>query len=89
MNICMICHILGIAMEVEAAFMTPALAIALIRGEWAAVAGLSASMAMLLLFGELMRRIPLKRTEYYAREGFVTVGLTWLVLSLFGALLLR
>ena len=86
MNISMICHILGIAMEVEAAFMAPALAIALFRGEWAAVAALSIVMALLLLFGEIMRRIPLRRTEYYAREGFVTVGLTWLVLSLFGAL---
>ena len=86
MNIAMICHILGIALEVEAAFMTPALAIGLFRGEWSGVAGLSAAMALILLFGEILRRIPVTRQEYYAREGFVTVGLTWLVLSLFGAL---
>ena len=86
MNVSMICHILGIALEVEAAFMTPALGISLYKGEWAAVASLAFTMALLLLIGEIMRRIPVKRTEYYAREGFVTVGLTWLLLSLFGAL---
>ena len=86
MNVSMICHILGIALEVEAAFMTPALGISLYKGEWAAVASLAFTMALLLLVGEIMRRIPVKRTEYYAREGFVTVGLTWLLLSLFGAL---
>jgi len=86
MNVSIICHILGVALEVEAAFMTPALGIALFRGEWTAVAGLSATMALVLLFGEILRRIPVKRREYYAREGFVTVGLTWLLLSAFGAL---
>ena len=86
MNLLAICRVLGVALEVEAAFMTPALLIALIRGEWAAVAAFSAAMALLLLAGELLRRVEPRRSEYYAREGFVTVGLTWLLLSLFGAL---
>ena len=86
MNLLAICRILGVALEVEAAFMTPALVIALYRGEWNAVAGFSAVMALLLLVGEILRRIKARRGEYYAREGFVTVGLTWLLLSLFGAL---
>jgi len=86
MNMSMICRILGIVLEVEAAFMTPALGIALFRGEWGAVAGFSASMAALLLCGLLLRQRKLKRQEYYAREGFVTVGLSWLLLSAFGAL---
>ena len=38
MNIAVICRILGAALEVEAAFMTPALAISLYKNEWAAVA---------------------------------------------------
>ena len=86
MNIAVICRILGAALEVEAAFMTPALAISLYKNEWAAVAAFSATMALLLLCGVILRSIKGERTEYYAREGFVTVGLTWLVLSLFGAL---
>ena len=86
MNFLVICRILGVALEVEGAFMAPALAIGLFRGEWNAVAALSATMALLLLTGEILRRIKSRRSEYYAREGFVTVGLTWLLLSLFGAL---
>ncbi len=86
MNLLVICRILGVALEVEAAFMAPALGIALFRGEWNAVAALSATMALLLLTGEILRRIKARRSEYYAREGFVTVGLTWLLLSAFGAL---
>ena len=43
MNIAVICRILGLVLEVEAAFMTPALGIGLYRGEWGGVAGLSAA----------------------------------------------
>ena len=86
MNIAMICRVLGVTLEVEAAFMTPALGISLFKGEWSAVAGFSAAMAALVLVGAVLRRIPTKRVEYYAREGFVTVGLAWLLMSLFGAL---
>ena len=86
MNLLAIGRILGLALEVEAAFMTPALVIGLARGEWSAVAGLSSVMALLILVGEILRHIRLRRTDFYAKEGFVTVGLCWLFLSLFGAL---
>ena len=86
MNLLAICRVLGLALEVEAAFMTPALVIALVRSEWTSVAGFSAVMALLLLVGEILRHLRLRRSEFYAREGFVTVGLSWLLLSLFGAL---
>ena len=86
MNLLAICRVLGLVLEVEAAFMTPALVIALVRGEWGAVAGLSAAMALLLLVGEIFRHVKLSRSDFYAREGFVTVGLSWLLLSMFGAL---
>ena len=86
MNISIICRILGLVLEVEAAFMTPALGIGLFKGEWGGVAGLSASMALLLLCGIILRRIPVKRYEFYAREGLVTVGMAWLLLSVFGGL---
>ena len=86
MNLLAICRILGVTLEVEAAVMTPALVIGLFRGEWNAVAAFAAVMAMLILAGEILRHIKARRKEYYAREGFVTVGLTWLLLSLFGAL---
>ena len=86
MNLLAICRILGLALEVEAAFMTPALVIGLAKGEWNAVASLSAVMALLLVAGEILRHVRLRRADFNAREGFVTVGLCWLLLSLFGAL---
>ena len=63
MNIAVICRILGLVLEVEAAFMTPALGIGLYKGEWAGVAGLSATMAALLLSGLIA-----KETKHYLWE---------------------
>lgn len=43
-------------------------------------------IAMLLLFGTLLAFNPTKNRDFTARDGFITVGLAWIVLSLFGAL---
>ena len=86
MNIAMICRILGLTLGVEAAFMTPPLVIALVRGEHGAAVGFAAAMAAILVCAALLRRVKARRREYYAREGFVTVGLSWVLLSVFGAL---
>lgn len=86
MNIAMICRILGLTLGVEAAFMTPPLVIALVRGEHGAAVGFAAAMAAILVCAALLRRVKARRSEYYAREGFVTVGLSWVLLSVFGAL---
>lgn len=86
MNIAMICRILGLTLGVEAAFMTPPLVIALVRGEHGAAIGFAAAMAAILVCAALLRRVKARRREYYAREGFVTVGLSWVLLSVFGAL---
>lgn len=86
MNVAMICRILSLTLCVEAAFMVPALGIALAKGETAASAAFAATMAAIVLISVLLRRIPARRREYYAREGFVTVGLSWVALSAFGAL---
>ena len=86
MNIAMICRILGLTLGVEAAFMVPALAMALVRGESGAAFGFGAAIALTLLLAALSRCVRVKRREYYAREGFVTVGLSWILLSALGAL---
>lgn len=86
MNIAMICRILGLTLGVEAAFMTPPLVIALVRGESGALVGFAVTMAALFVCAALLRRVKTRRREYYAREGFVTVGLSWVLLSVFGAL---
>ena len=86
MNIAMICRILGLTLGVEAAFMIPPLAIALARHEHSAAVGFAVTVAAILVFAALLRRIKARRREYYAREGFVTVVLSWVLLSVFGAL---
>ena len=44
MNIAMICRILGLALGVEAAFMTPPFIIALVRGEHSAAVAFAAAI---------------------------------------------
>ncbi len=66
--------------------MVPALILGLFRSEWGAVKGFSAAMILLLAAGLALRSVRVRSRDYYAREGFVTVGLSWLLLSIFGAL---
>ena len=86
MNYSMIFNILGKVVTVEAAFLLPALVIALCCGENSAVLGFAVAMAVMLALGlPLSLRKP-KRTDIFAREGLITVGLAWLSVSLLGAL---
>ena len=57
MNIAMICRILGLTLGVEAAFMIPPLAIALARHEHSAAVGFAVTVAAILVFAALLRRI--------------------------------
>lgn len=86
MNYPMIRSILGFILGVEALFMAPALGIALFRGESRAALGFGAAMLLMALVCLLMVRKRPTRRDYYTREGLVTVGLGWLLLSAFGAL---
>ncbi|MBR1497825.1 MAG: TrkH family potassium uptake protein [Oscillospiraceae bacterium] len=87
MNYRMISGIVGKVLTVEAAFMLPALLIALFCREGAAALGFGAAIAAALAaglpFGFLLKP---RRTDIFARDGLVTVGLAWLSVSLFGAL---
>ena len=44
------------------------------------------TMIIMLLVGALMNSIKPKSNVFYAKEGFLTVALCWIVISLFGAL---
>lgn len=48
--------------------------------------GFAITMLLLLVLGLILSRKQAERKDYYAREGFITAGLTWLVVSIFGAL---
>lgn len=85
MNFPMIRSILGFILAVEALFMTPALGIALFRGEYAVAIGFGVTMVIMALVSLFFIRRRPPRRDYYTRDGLVTVGLGWLLLSLFGA----
>ncbi len=78
-----IAQILGI----EAVFMIPALLISLYCGEWMAVRGFLMTLVLIVLASGLLFLICRKAPgSINAREGLVCVGLSWIVLSLFGCL---
>ena len=85
MNYRLVFHILGLLLRVEAALMLPSMVISLVTGDGAAVSFLASA---LLTFAVGQGFVMLKRddTKMQARDGFATVALTWIVLSLFGAL---
>lgn len=77
----------GRIMWLEAVCMIPPLIIALFQGDGASVRGFGIAMAALALLGGALSFFrPALREGIHAREGFVTVALGWIVISLFGAL---
>ena len=78
-----IAQILGI----EVIFMIPALCISIYCRESAAIRGFSWSMVVIALLALGLYALCRKgKKRFYAREGMVCVGLSWIVMSLMGAL---
>lgn len=85
MNIAMVRYLLGWMLTVESAFLLlPALTSAVYREH----EGMIYLVTALLCFGigRLLSRKKPENTRFYAREGFVTVALCWIVLAMTGAL---
>lgn len=85
MNYSIIRYILCRVLEFQALFLALPCVVALIYGEkggWA----YAASAAFCLLAGELGKLKKPKSAVFYAREGFVVVSLSWILLSITGAL---
>ncbi len=86
MNYAMIRYIIGWILNFEAAFMTPSFVVGLIYRE-KSVWAIFATMLLCLVIGVPM--VLLKRPKqavFYAKDGFVSVGLSWVALSVMGAL---
>ncbi|MBR6524027.1 MAG: TrkH family potassium uptake protein [Clostridia bacterium] len=85
MNYRMIFYILGWVLNIEAAAMLLPLICAVIYGD-GTVASLVYSILICLVIGvPLTFRAPEKKTMF-AKEGFITVALSWITLSIFGCL---
>ena len=87
MNYKMMGRFLSLILAIEGIFMIPALIISLFRVETMAVYGFLAAIgiiaALWLVLFLLCRGAP---SAFYAKEGMVCVGVSWIVLSLTGCL---
>ena len=85
MNYGKIVHILGNLLQVEGFLLALPVLVALLYKEkcWL---HLAVVMAGAILIGSLLRMIKTKKEQIHAKEGFVITALSWLLLSLVGAL---
>lgn len=86
MNYGMIAYILGWVLKVEAACLALPLICAFIYGETACIPVFLASMAACLAVGIALGAKAPKRRSMFAKEGFTAVALSWIVMSIFGAI---
>ena len=87
MNYKMIGRFIAQILAIEAVFMIPAMGISTGYGEWATVAAFAITMGIILaVAGGLYLLCKKAPKALSAREGMVCVGISWIVLSLFGAI---
>ena len=85
MNYSIILYVIGWVLNFEAAFMVPACVTGLIYRE-PETSALAAVALFCLAVGLLITKKKPRSMSLYAKEGFVTVALCWVVLSALGAL---
>ena len=87
MNYKMMGRFIAQILSIEGLFMIPALLIGLFHGETGAVQAFLFTMALIALLTAVLfllcRKAP---NAFYAKEGLVCVGVSWVVLSLVGCL---
>ncbi len=76
---------LGVILCLEAAFMLPPFILAVHDGDENIMRGFASAMTLLLIIGVPGGLLRSKDRPLGAREGFVTVALAWIIISLFGA----
>jgi trk system potassium uptake protein TrkH len=79
-------YVIGSMLLFVAAAMLVAAGASLLAGEFSVSAWIAVSAAITSVFGLITRRIVDHPSSITVSEGFVTVGLSWFVFSLFGAL---
>lgn len=87
MNVKMLSRIIGLTVLLTAAFMAVPLLLALVDGEPNNVAAYGVTMGLMAVFGLALFLFSRNGDRtFYAQEGFAATGLSWVVMSLFGAL---
>jgi trk system potassium uptake protein TrkH len=87
MNLKLIARFLGQIVALEAAVLIPALSVSLGYGEFSAATAIAGSMAIMLAVAGVLWLLGRKSPKRFGpTEGMVCVGLSWVVLSMLGAL---
>ena len=86
MNIKMITYLIAWILKIEAVFMVPALLIAMASKESESFTGFLAAIIISFIVSSIISFHRPEKFNFYAREGFVTVALSWILMSFFGAL---
>lgn len=85
MNYRAVFSILGRVLLVEAMLMVISAAVSLVYGEIATMVSFLITLFVTAIAGWLMTRLRGERKQIYAREGFVIVALSWVLMSIVGA----
>ncbi len=86
MNYSIIRYVTGHTMLLEGALMLPSCIVAILYGESTAAIALALSAALCAILGLLLKPRKLKNSTFFAKEGYVTVALCWIVISIMGSL---
>ena len=86
MNYLIIINILGWVLSLQGIFMLPPCLVGIIYKEYHDALIYITFSILCTIVGFVFRRFKAKNSTFYAREGFVAVALSWIVLSVTGAL---
>ncbi len=86
MNFSMVFYILGRVLACEGALLMLPLGVSVIYREWTAVYAFLITAGICLLIGFLLSFRKPAKSVLYIREGFVSTALSWIVISILGAL---
>jgi trk system potassium uptake protein TrkH len=87
MNYKMMGRLLSQILLLEGLFMLPALVISMVEREWAAAKAFAFTVLLIAVVGGVMFCLcKHAKRKFYAREGLVCVGMSWIIMSVFGCL---
>ncbi|MBO5330291.1 MAG: TrkH family potassium uptake protein [Anaerotignum sp.] len=86
MNYKMITYVLGSLLRIEGVLMSIPLVLSFVYGEGPAQKAFLITVLVCFVLGTLIRHREPENKSIYGREGFVVVALSWIVMSLFGAM---
>ena len=86
MNYKMVIYTLGLVMLFESAFFLVPIITALVYSEWLQLCAFLFTLALCGIIGMAATCKKPEKTKLYTKEGFIIVSLSWLLLSIFGAI---